>query len=687
MARSLRGFEWILVIGAALLPAWQSVWAGASNAVPRSRAPSSTLDVLDVRSATPDERLMAACIQGLVNRARPRIYLLANSSDGFWLEVLKQRGRVKSTKDIKDLKELVNRYRSAITGAVIPDPELPATINVATMLAGVRSYVIASPRLARSVAIPVKADLRGKWESSVQAYEWAYKNLHDSLSRAGAAWACPTESFHAERDYLVQHKLWVFWISGPKDGKSPGADPEAEYRFVEKLLRGLPANTPAFGFPYGGEEIGIGEMGGTALTSAYGDYNVCTALCSNLSVHSGYPASALKQKPLPQRRFDADRVYLSFIISDGDNLQTFQEAHLPLWRDAARGDVAIAWTIGPAAALLMPEIVRYYYRSAFPEDRFVCDVSGAGYAYPGVFGAKLNRPALPAAYAKLTRDLCKPLDISILCTHQYLGTWLPQMKVFADNWPELGAIFADYTRRTGMTYSDSRYRLMRGRRPPIIVIHAWLKFPEKTDRESLIDQAVREIKDATTTRPAFLNCFVVNWFVRPSDLQDIMRRLGPDYVAVPPETLIAFSAKYTLQAAPEDNLALTAAACSPDGLAPDGRPGITGIENDRYACDGDYTTYWDEEDHKDEYVLQLRLVQKSTIRRIVIQPFEQEDHAPKSFDIICDGRIVKRVSDLRYRGGRAEMSLPPTSCKTLSLKIRESYGASPGIREIGVYGR
>lgn len=684
--RLARGAAFFLVAAAALLGLSGAALSGADSAVPRSSAPAPMLEVLDVRAAQPDERLLAASIQGLVNRTRPRIYLLANPSDGFWLDVLKQRGRVRKTVPIKNVQELVSRHKDVITGLVIPDPALPMSVNVATMLSAVRGYAIASPRLAASTGVRVAADLRGRWKSSVQAYDWAYENLRSSLSREAAAWACPSEIFHAQRDYLIQHKLWTFWISGPKDGKPP-ADQAGERRFVERLLKSLPANIPIFGFPYGGEEIGIGEMGGTAITSAYGDYNVCTALCSNLSVHSGYPIPLLKQKPLPHRRFDVGKVYLSFVMSDGDNLQTWQESHLRLWRDRARGQVPIAWTIGPTARLLMPEIVRYYYRSSDPDDRFVCDVSGAGYTYPGVYAARLDRPAVPAAYAKLTRDLCRPLDISVLCLHQYLGTWTPQMQVFAENWPELGAIFADYARRQGMNYGSSRYRLARGRLPAVIVLHSWLSFPSDTDREAMIDLAVREIREATDVRPAFLSCSVINWFTTPTDLREIMRRLGPEYVAVPPETLVTFAAKYTLQAVAEDNLAISASASSPDGILPDGRPNLTEIENDRYACDGDPDTYWDEADGKDLYVLQLRLARRSTVRRITIQGFEHENLAPKSFDILCDGKGVRRVTDLEYRDNRAEVTFRPTECATIALKIRESYGASPAIREIGAYAK
>jgi hypothetical protein len=55
--------------------------------------------------------------------------------------------------------------------------------------------------------------------------------------------------------------------------------------------------------------------------------------------------------------------------------------------------------------------------------------------------------------------------------------------------------------------------------------------------------------------------------------------------------------------------------------------------------------------------------------------------------VICDGEVVRRVSDLEYKDNQAEITFKPTTCRTLSLRIRESYGPSPAIRELAVYSR
>ena len=34
-------------------------------------------------------------LQGLVNRSQPRLYLLLNATDGFWLDRMKERGWIR----------------------------------------------------------------------------------------------------------------------------------------------------------------------------------------------------------------------------------------------------------------------------------------------------------------------------------------------------------------------------------------------------------------------------------------------------------------------------------------------------------------------------------------------------------------------------------------------------------------
>ena len=88
-------------------------------------------------------------------------------------------------------------------------------------------------------------------------------------------------------------------------------------------------------------------------------------------------------------------------MSDGDNLPVLQRGNFPqLWAQKKRGQVPVAWSISPSAAVLMPAVVDSYFRTATPNDTFVGAVSGIGYTYPDDYAVRFE----PAARVRLFDD-------------------------------------------------------------------------------------------------------------------------------------------------------------------------------------------------------------------------------------------------------------------------------------------
>jgi hypothetical protein len=149
--------------------------------------------------------------------------------------------------------------------------------------------------------------------------------------------------------------------------------------------------------------------------------------------------------------------------------------------------------------------------------------------------------------------------------------------------------------------------------------------------------------------------------------------------------------------APE-NLALGGTATSPDGLEADGQ-----ASGDQAAIDGDPKTYWDEVDNQKLYILRVQLKQPSqktgglpadpfggqpaAVSYIRILGFQQQNYAPKDFEILCDDKVVKKVENAQYRDNLLTVALPPTKCATVELKITGYYGRSPAIRELEIFGK
>jgi hypothetical protein len=501
---------------------------------PRSAPPAPRLAIFDTRRLLPDEQLLVYTLQGLVNRSRPELYCLTHPLDQQWLDWLKRRRYIRSTETIADLKSLLARYRHRFQGAVVTDPKLPASVNVATMLAGVRGYVVLSPRLSRELALPVREDLRGRWRTSVEAYRWAFDHLWSQLNHH--VLACSYPDHLALRDYLVQHRIFIFWISGPIDGAKPYANPTTEARLMEQLFAKMPVNIPVMSYPWAAKDVGIGEGPGVTLFAEFGKYLVGSINCSNLSVHSGVRIPRFTQKPAPPApKLSKDKVYVSWIISDGDNLPVLTLNNFPqLWREPVRGSLPLGWTISPSAAMLIPGIVDYYYATATPADDFLAAVSGVGYTYADSYAARFRSPdrqRIFDGFLEQTRVTMERMDLQSLWIMN--ATRPEAIRRYAEKIPRLEALFPDYGRRVA-GYEEATYPSANS----VPVFHALTQFYEGRSRQEQIRGVVEQIRSQTPTqRPAFMHLFVLNWFADLGMLKEISDQLGSEYGVVRPDHL------------------------------------------------------------------------------------------------------------------------------------------------------
>ena len=172
------------------------------------------------QDATPfayDEAMAVACMQGLWNREGSHLYVtcrddeehrngIAGDSDWglkhlrrpkctplYWLDVLSQKGgwlEGREVVQLHSLEEVYEHSRHAIAGAVVWDPEVPATVNIATTMAGVENLIVLSPDLyydfGVKVGLALVHDLRGRFDGREtgsarnDAYRWAIREYVDT---------------------------------------------------------------------------------------------------------------------------------------------------------------------------------------------------------------------------------------------------------------------------------------------------------------------------------------------------------------------------------------------------------------------------------------------------------------------------------------------------------------------------
>jgi hypothetical protein len=229
-----------------------------------------------------DTLIFLTTLQGIVNRDRPRLYLLHDHQrldtpgvDEFWLDRYRETGQPYgwlAQTDIVELTsftELLDTFADSVEGVVVWDPTVPATLNVATTIAGVENLAVLragsdiTPEVTRfleikqslvglfsadhptiqphpSSPIPQPSALSPQPSPKTAAYLWAKERYLDTglanpqfLAYLEDGWPAVRYAhqqmtqggvYALERDYVVQQRGFVFDLS-PWPGEPPIDDP------------------------------------------------------------------------------------------------------------------------------------------------------------------------------------------------------------------------------------------------------------------------------------------------------------------------------------------------------------------------------------------------------------------------------------------------------------------------------
>jgi hypothetical protein len=488
------------------------------QALPRFATPLR-LAVADLTNAPADEQLLLTTLQGVVNRRRPRIYLLQPQGEGLdtWLDAL----AVSHHQTAKPMSLLAD-YRHEVTGAVLYDPDVAGTINVATTLAGLHDAVATSAALAASAGLPVITDLRGQFASDLDAYTWAAANLWPHTTHRMLVGLDPGISGYL-RDYAVANQALVMFL-----------DPSvaAELALLEQLMVDVPAGSPYLG--WWPSDL-TGESDGTQVASQYGLFVVATDYSANLSVFSGAHAPVSKARQRAKVPPLGNKIYVTFTLTDGDNLQYDQHHMRQLWDDPSRGKVPLNWTVQPLAADAAPTFLAYYQRTATSNDYLMAGPSGAGYVYPADWPADSL-----SIYTQMTR---RYLDRTGLDTAVILNRSGGQ-DVYLD--AVTAQRYIDDVRPLGLLESWSSYTWTTDVAGTTPVSVSW--------QASSVAEAQQAIAAAsagwTGSTPLFLSIGMLAWNLTPTDVLTVASSLSDDYVVVRADQYFGLARKLALTLAP-----------------------------------------------------------------------------------------------------------------------------------------
>ncbi|MCM3626089.1 hypothetical protein M3194_01750 [Paenibacillus glycanilyticus] len=320
-----------------------------------------------------DEAVLFTTLKGLVNKTQPRIYTYDDAVKGEdgkdkWLNDL-GIGHA----DVADNWSLITKYASEINGIVVYDDAVPDTVNLATTIASLSGGIVAPPSLVSKLTsapynLPIVNDLRGDFSTKLQVYQYLHDHYWSTLPHNLIIGLNPGIKGFL-RDYALATGTAVVWL----DPSVP-----AEKTLLQSFLADMPYGSGAYMGWWPDEAIGV-QAG-----SEYGISTIASDFSSNLTVFGG-ASRTVNVKPVPNKPALQNKIYVSLILSDGDNLQYMEHRFKKIWDSPNRGAVPLGWTVSPAMLDAMPGVLNYLYNTATPNDALIAGPSGVGYTYPNAW--------------------------------------------------------------------------------------------------------------------------------------------------------------------------------------------------------------------------------------------------------------------------------------------------------------
>ncbi len=525
---------------------------------------STTATTLDYpHPANSDETTLFASLKGVVNATQPRIVTYEGDSVVPWMTALGY-----SYVQPADNWTLITKYLSEIPGLIVYDTAQPDTLNLATTIAGQRHALVAPPSLvarltAAPYSLPILVDLRGQYTSKLAVYQALYNNYWSGSTHRLLIGLNPTIS-GAVREYAIAVGAAVVWLD-PRTS--------AENTLLNSFFTSMGAGTTYMGW-WPEEQSGV-----TAATQ-HGIATVASDWSTNLTMFSG-TSRTVNVKPTPPKPALQNKIYVGFILSDGDNLQYVEHLFKQLWDNADRGKTPIGWTVSPAMLDVMPGALNYLYNSGTANDCLISGPSGLGYAYPN----SMTQTQLDQ-YVTRSEDYTRRAGLKVITVWNTItgGINATVGADFASKCPDMLGLTAQNT-GGGLTVYGSGYSRLPG--------YA-LDCNYGTNEQALKDAIASASNGWSGTAPRFILVQAQPWQgVTPTSFLNVMNSLDANHIVVRPDNWFQLLRESNKMPVVFESEGLTVAASSGDThriLVEPGLSGGSGTILDATAV-GDYVTY------------------------------------------------------------------------------------------------
>lgn len=429
--------------------------------------------LINVSKASYAEQICAAALQGLSNREETHIFLdygiyddpQARRTNEVFLNDELWYGKYRQVLGNQDqnnkyyyqqqhnftfspisLEEAVQRNLFILQGCVIWDANQPDTVNVALMMAAQQNLLVleaSQHSWAGTFQLPILHDLRGRWQDRLELSQWSFKHLYPFCKDGQIACIEPAWQRPEFVDYIVQNKIFVYNLSSQHESIAQtilfllafGPTWLRELIYMLRLnhplarlaVRWMAAHSPevklnlhiqksvqSSTYPtiFGWHTVRDDELSFMLFLSANGLRLVPAHLASNFSFHASVKplGTQIKSYEPPLPPLDKQGVYLTFTLSDGDQLMMMSTGQIGSWNSPLRGQVPFNWEMQPLLLEIAPALLEKYQSQVSLNDCLIAGPSGAGYVIP---------PLVPdlAGYMRETSRICQLAGVRVVTSY------------------------------------------------------------------------------------------------------------------------------------------------------------------------------------------------------------------------------------------------------------------------------
>lgn len=346
--------------------------------------PVDTVVYVSMGGATESAEAQHACriFQGIINRDSAEVFLSTGDKEQDWFEYLNPKWKRPAqgaivTGENRGLRTLFKSYKDRLDKLVVCNfADNDYTFNMAVLMACVEDALPVSEELKDELVAEFGwdkeiVDIRHKWNSITEAYDWALEEIMPKLNKQLVVSAGLRDDWRNGGwriyDYAVASRSFTFWVD---DETATGKN------IIKQILNtpGYPKNAVVMGYGMHGDDLNL-----TANPEGFGF--VVSDFFPNGSFYSSLPTQTFEgcQPEGVALDAEANKIYVALHWSDGDNIMFDHNTGLNIWQQKDRGQVPVSMTLGTALMEVAPLIMQYYYETRTENDELMGGPSGWQY--------------------------------------------------------------------------------------------------------------------------------------------------------------------------------------------------------------------------------------------------------------------------------------------------------------------